>query len=167
MVARINKLTGPPCATVPLAHSWLLDHVADVVPAPRLALLQGDFGFHNILVNGDRVTALVDWEGAAIGPPVRELASGWNAISSLMPWSEFVNAYVDAGGPLEDCEPHAILFYRVLSALGGFMTSRMGGHFFRTGDKRDLLTAHSGLDSHFRCARNLARSLNDAVSAHP
>ena len=31
--------------------------------------------------------------------------------------------------------------------------------------KRDLLTAHSGLDSHFRCARNLARALGDAMSS--
>jgi methylmalonyl-CoA mutase cobalamin-binding subunit len=44
------------------------------------------------------------------------------------------------------------------------MTSRMGGHLFRTGSKRDLLTAHSGLDSHFRCARNLARALADAIA---
>ena len=35
------------------------------------------------------------------------------------------------------------------------MTSRTGGHLFRTGAKRDLLTAHSGLDSHFRAQRNL------------
>jgi aminoglycoside phosphotransferase (APT) family kinase protein len=167
MVARVNELTGPACATVPLAHRCLLDHVADVVPAPRLTLLQGDFGFHNIVVSGDRVTALVDWEVAAIGPPVRELASGWNAITWLMPWSEFVKAYVDAGGLIEDCDPRGISFYRVLSALGGFMSSRMGGRLFRTGVKRDLLTAHSGLDSHFRCARNLARSLDDAMSASP
>jgi aminoglycoside phosphotransferase (APT) family kinase protein len=165
MVARINETSGPACATVPLAHRWLLDHVADVAPAQRLTLLQGDFGFHNILVDGDRVTALVDWEGAVIGPPVREMASSWNAISSLMPWSEFVNTYLEAGGPLEDCDPRGISFYRVLAALGGFMTSRMGGHLFRTGTKRDLLTAHSGLDSHFRCARNLARALDDAMSA--
>ena len=42
------------------------------------------------------------------------------------------------------------------------MTSRTGGHLFRTGAKRDLLTAHSGLDSHFRAQRNLARTLRDA-----
>ena len=33
---------------------------------------------------------------------------------------------------------------------------------FRTGTKRDLLTAHSGLDAHFRAQRNLARALADA-----
>ena len=42
------------------------------------------------------------------------------------------------------------------------MSSRTGGHLFRTGAKRDLLTAHSGLDAHFRAQRNLVRALADA-----
>ena len=82
-----------------------------------------------------------------------------------MPWPDFVRDYVAAGGCAEHCDPKAITFYRVLAALGAFMTSKMGGHLFRTGTKRDLLTAHSGLDSNFRCARNLARALADATEA--
>jgi aminoglycoside phosphotransferase (APT) family kinase protein len=167
IVGRIDELTGPPCAAVYLAQQWLLAHVSDVVPAPRLCLLQGDFGFHNMLVEGAEVTALVDWEAAAIGPPARELAAAWGAATALMPWADFTEAYVDAGGQPEDTDPVAVSYYRVLSALGGFMTSKMGGHLFRTGTKRDLLTAHSGLDSHFRCARNLARALDDAISSTP
>ena len=42
------------------------------------------------------------------------------------------------------------------------MSSRTGGHLFRTGAKRDLVTAHSGLDAHFRAQRNLVRALEDA-----
>jgi methylmalonyl-CoA mutase cobalamin-binding subunit len=42
------------------------------------------------------------------------------------------------------------------------MSSRTGGHLFRAGAKRDLVTAHSGLDAHFRAQRNLARALKDA-----
>ena len=163
IIGRIHELTGPPCATVPLARQWLLEHVSDVVPAPRLCLLQQDFGFHNMLVDGAAVTALVDWEAAAIGPPARELAAAWSPVSTLMPWPAFVDVYIDAGGHPEDTDVPAISFYRVLAALGGFMTSRMGGHMFRTGAKRDLQTAHSGLDSQFRCERNLARALFDAI----
>lgn len=162
ITTRIAELSGPPCASVPLARAWLIEHVSDVVPAPRLCLLQGDFGFHNMLVEGDHVTALVDWEAATIGPAARELAAAWGAATSLMPWADFVDAYVRAGGSVDDTDPRAIGYYRVLGALGGFMASRIGGHLFRTGAKRDLLTAHSGLDSHFRCARNLARALADA-----
>ncbi len=115
-----------------------------------------------MLVDGSRITALVDWEGAAIGPPARELAAAWNAVTALMAWPMFVRAYIDAGGSDEATDPRAISFYRVWQSLAAFMTSRTGGHYFRTGVKRDLLTAHSGLDSQFRCARNLARALADA-----
>lgn len=162
IAGRIDELSGPPCATVPLARQWLHEHASDVAGAPRLSLLQGDFGFHNMLVDGGQVTALVDWEAATIGPPARELAAAWGVATYLMDWPTFVEAYVHAGGEPADTDPRAVSFYRVLLALGGYMTSRMGGHLFRTGVKRDLLTAHSGLDSHFRCARNLARALADA-----
>ena len=164
ILERIDGLTGPPNVTAHVAGQWLLAHVSFVVPPSRLCLLQGDFGFHNMLIDGGRVTALVDWEAASIGPPARELAAAWNVATYLMDWPSFVAAYVEAGGRVEDTDPRAITFYRVVMALGGFMTAKMGGHLFRTGSKRDLLTAHSGLDSSFRCARNLARAYADATA---
>jgi hypothetical protein len=145
------------------AHAWLVEHASSVVPAPRLALLQADFGFHNMLIDDGRVTALVDWEAATIGPPARELATAWNAIHVLMPWQHFVDAYVDAGGAPDDADAGAISYYRVLGALGAYMASRTGGHLFLTGAKRDLQTAHSSLDSRIRCERNLSRALHDAM----
>jgi len=162
MAARIGDLTGPPIAAVPLARQWLLDHIDDVVPSGPLSLLQGDFGLHNTLVEGDRVTALVDWEAATIGPPPRELAAAWPAATALMDWPDFVAAYRQAGGSAEATDEQAVTFYRVFFGLGACMSSRTGGHLFRTGAKRDLLTAHSGLDAHFRAQRNLTRTLADA-----
>jgi len=165
MSARITELSGPPIAAVPLARQWLLDHVADVLPAGRVCLLQADVGLHNMLIDGDRLRALVDWEAATIGPPARELAAAWPAATALMPWPEFVDAYRAAGGPAEATDEWAVTYYRLFFALGACMSSRTGGHLFRTGAKRDLLTAHSGLDSHFRAQRNLARALADVVES--
>ena len=165
MAARIGELSGPPIAAVPLARQWLLDHIDDVVPSGPLCLLQGDFGLHNTLVEGERVTALVDWEAATIGPPARELAAAWPAATALMEWPDFVAAYRGAGGSSEATDEGAVTYYRVFFALGACMSSRTGGDLFRTGAKRDLLTAHSGLDSHFRAQRNLARALADAVQS--
>lgn len=164
MAARIAELSGPPIVAVPQARRWLLDHVGDVVPSGPLCLLQGDVGLHNLLVEDGRVTALVDWEAAAIGPPARELAAAWPAATALMDWSDFVDAYLAAGGPSGATDPRAVTFYRVFFALGATMSSRTGGHLFRTGAKRDLVTAHSGLDAHFRARRNLARALEDALA---
>ena len=162
MAARIGELSGPPIAVVPLARQWLLDHIDSVVPSGPLSLLQGDFGLHNTLVEGERVTALVDWEAATIGPPARELAAAWPAATALMDWPGFVAAYCAAGGSPDATDEWAVTYYRVFFGLGACMSSRTGGHLFRTGAKRDLLTAHSGLDAHFRAQRNLARALADA-----
>ena len=162
MAARISDLTGPPIAAVPLACEWLLEHIDEVVPSGPLCLLQGDFGLHNTLVDGDLVTALVDWEAATIGPPARELAAAWSAATALMDWPDFVAAYRQAGGSTEATDERSVTFYRVFFGLGACMSSRTGGHLFRTGAKRDLLTAHSGLDAHFRAQRNLVWALDDA-----
>jgi aminoglycoside phosphotransferase (APT) family kinase protein len=164
MTARIADLSGPPIAAVPLARRWLLDHVGDVTPSGRMCLLQGDVGLHNMLVEEDRLTALVDWEAATVGPPARELAAAYPTANALLPWDEFVAAYLSAGGPSDAVDRRAIAFYRLFFSLGACMTSRTGGHLFRTGVKRDLLTAHSGLDAHFRTQRNLARALKDATA---
>ena len=162
MAARIAELSGPSIAAVPLARQWLVDHVGDVTPSSRMCLLQGDVGLHNMLVLDDRLTALVDWEATTVGPPAREMAAVWPTATALMRWDAFVTVYRSAGGPVEAVDPQAITFYRLFFALGACMTSRTGGHLFRTGAKRDLLTAHSGLDAHFRAQRNLARALKDA-----
>ena len=57
-----------------------------------------------------------------------------------------------------------MIYYRLFFALGACMSSRVGGDLFRSGAKRDLLTAHSGLDAHFRAQRNLARALGEALA---
>lgn len=162
MMGRLDELSGPPLVGAGLAGQWLLDHVDDVVPAGRPCLLQGDVGLHNMLVSGDRLVALVDWEAATVGPAARELAAAWPAATALMEWSEFVVAYCAAGGAEEAATTAAVTYYRVFFALGACLSSRTGGHLFRSGAKRDLVTAHSGLDAHFRAQRNLARALADA-----
>ena len=37
-------------------------------------LVHGDFGPQNVLIQDDRITALLDWEFAHIGQPVEDLA---------------------------------------------------------------------------------------------
>ena len=57
-----------------------------------------------------RVTALVDWEAATIGPPARELAAAWPAATALMEWPAFVAAYRAAGGSSEATDEWAVTY---------------------------------------------------------
>ena len=76
-----DQLTRTPTATrlgdlVP-SKEWLLAH------RPRTeerVIVHGDFGFHNLLVDHDRITAVLDWELATIGDPLVDLtgfAKSW------------------------------------------------------------------------------------------
>jgi aminoglycoside phosphotransferase (APT) family kinase protein len=49
---------------------WLL---ANRPPREEQVIVHGDFGFHNLLVTRDHVTAVLDWELATIGDPLVDL----------------------------------------------------------------------------------------------
>jgi aminoglycoside phosphotransferase (APT) family kinase protein len=51
-------------------REWLLAHRP---PSDERVIVHGDFGFHNLLVTRDHVTAVLDWELATIGDPLVDL----------------------------------------------------------------------------------------------
>ena len=58
------------------AHQRLFDWLEANVPPDEepLCLLHNDYGPHNILVDGDRVAAVLDWEVPRIGDPAEDLS---------------------------------------------------------------------------------------------
>jgi aminoglycoside phosphotransferase (APT) family kinase protein len=83
--------------TLESAFAWLLDNVPRNVE--RLAIVHSDVGFHNMLTTDDgTITALVDWEFSHPGDPAEDLGYCRQFIEPLMPWDEFLDAYVAAGG---------------------------------------------------------------------
>jgi len=69
--------------------SWLMDALRERVPrAPRTALLHGDYGLYNIIVDlqGRRVRAILDWEMSTLGDPLVDLAH------HVRPWWEIPDA---------------------------------------------------------------------------
>jgi len=68
---------GAPAPMIDFSARWLLDHL----PAPgRLTLVHGDFRNGNLIVSPKGVAAVLDWELAHIGDPVRDL--GWLCVNS-------------------------------------------------------------------------------------
>lgn len=64
-------------------------------PACRI---HGDVGFHNMLMDEGRITALLDWEFSRIGDPVEDLASIKPFMDQIESWDDFYAAYRAAGG---------------------------------------------------------------------
>lgn len=78
------------------AFRWLADNVPQDLG--RLSLVHADVGFHNILTDNGRITALLDWEFSHLGDPAEDLGYCRQRVEPLMPWDEFLAAYYAAGG---------------------------------------------------------------------
>jgi aminoglycoside phosphotransferase (APT) family kinase protein len=96
------------------------------------ALIHGDFKFNNVIVGaGERIAGVVDWELAAIGDPLLDVAHMWAATWATTPAEyggirdvdlaaaglpaieEYEAEYVAAGGPPGALSP----FYQALALL--------------------------------------------------
>jgi aminoglycoside phosphotransferase (APT) family kinase protein len=69
--ARLSGLEG--------IREWLLEHAPQ---DSEQTIVHGDFGFHNLLVEGEEISAVLDWELATIGDPLSDLfglTKGWGS----------------------------------------------------------------------------------------
>jgi len=71
------KLLRTPQPMIDYTARWLLDHLP---AAPRTALVHNDFRNGNIMVGPKGVVAVLDWELAHLGDPMRDL--GWICTNS-------------------------------------------------------------------------------------
>jgi thiamine kinase-like enzyme len=106
--------------------TWLLANVP-VNPA-KPVLVHGDFSPHNCMWLEDRLTAVIDWEGAHFGDPAEDLAYIRPHIKGRMDWGQFLAHYRACGGrPVSeaDLDYYDCLFYTRFCLLGNVMTNRV------------------------------------------
>lgn len=82
--------------TVQAALDWLKlnVHLAD---APKV-IIHRDIGMHNALVHNDRISAILDWESAAIGAPADDLGWLYYTVCQLGDWETFLDVYQKEAG---------------------------------------------------------------------
>ncbi|MGE4431547.1 MAG: phosphotransferase family protein [Sphingobium sp.] len=111
-----------PSPALAAAFQWLRQNVPERDGVP--CLLHGDIGFHNILFDGDRIAALLDWEMAYLGDPAKDMAACEAFISRYGRWDDFVRCYRQAGGPPID--EAAQQYYHVLRVFTHLLVGEMG-----------------------------------------
>jgi aminoglycoside phosphotransferase (APT) family kinase protein len=118
-----------PQPVVAFAFRWLRSHqpVAD-----RVTIVHGDFRLGNILYEGDRVTALLDWEMVHLGDPIEDVAwayrTVWN-IERYLPLDDFVKQYTKSAGVAADDE--RLRWYRLFSEVKHAAISLTAARSFR------------------------------------
>lgn len=87
---------GDSSPTIEAAFDWLFAHLDQL--GEQRCLAHRDTRFHNILSQGERLIALLDWELAAIGHPARDLGYAYHHVIQFADWQQFLAAYGAAGG---------------------------------------------------------------------
>jgi aminoglycoside phosphotransferase (APT) family kinase protein len=145
-----------PSVTVSTALAWLRNNIDCV--EPRETLVHNDMVFHNILAEGDELTAILDWEQISIGHPAEDLGYCYPVVTSRVDWNEFLDAYYGAGGPrisarqIDYFALRAVLRLMILVLIGG----RNG---FEEGRGQDVLLASAGAYFSQRLLRRFAHVL--------
>ncbi len=91
-----------PSAVMEAGFRWVRENQHLGYGPPAVA--HNDFNFNNLLVEGDRVTAVVDWEFVHVGTAAADLGYFYFGAENVSSFAGFCDAYVRAGGALPLCE---------------------------------------------------------------
>jgi aminoglycoside phosphotransferase (APT) family kinase protein len=118
------------------AFAWLKAHVP---AAERVAIVHGDFRLGNFLYEGERITALLDWEMAHLGDPVEDIAWAYRSLwtpEMHLPLDAFIARYSEKSGIRVD--PDNLLFYRLFGEIKHAVISLTAARSFAEGRARNL-----------------------------
>jgi aminoglycoside phosphotransferase (APT) family kinase protein len=101
-----------PSALMAAVFEWLYDNAPRMSSIPR-ALVHADAGFHNMLIDGDRLSVMLDWELAHIGNPAYDLGYVRHGVRDPAQWERFMARYRAAGGP--DVPPECVEYFTLFT----------------------------------------------------
>lgn len=115
-------------------YGWLFDNLPDREGPPTI--VHGDIGFHNILVEGDELSVILDWEFAHVGDPAEDLGYVKVTTGGALDWDRFMERYLAAGGePVDDRTLH---FFQVWAYVRNACAANVISNRFVTGRADEL-----------------------------
>ena len=120
---------------VDYAYAWARRECA--LDPGMSAVVHGDAGPYNVLVEGDRLTAVLDWEFAHVGDPAEDLGIVRVYAEDVMDWREFVSIYVASGG--REVPERRVRLGMMLQFLKGTTLVAASGRNFVEGWTREFI----------------------------
>ncbi|MFK4794003.1 phosphotransferase family protein [Sphingobium sp. ZW T5_29] len=160
MAREWNALARWPSITMSAVISWLRANV-DCLD-DRQAIVHNDMIFHNILAQDGTITAVLDWEQAAIGHPGEDLGYCYPVVIAATDWASFMDAYRAAGGT--DIPQRQIDYFALRGGLRLMNLVLKGGRdTFEKGHSDDVLVASAGANFTQRLMHRIALVLQSIL----
>jgi aminoglycoside phosphotransferase (APT) family kinase protein len=103
----------PPSPLLERGLEWLARNVPRNTAAP--SLLHGDYGLHNILIENDRLTCVLDWEGATLGDPAEDLVWLIDGLRSRVERSRILDIHAHMSG--ERVPAERLRYFEVFNSI--------------------------------------------------
>lgn len=107
---RIDDRERAPHPGIAFGMAWLRSHL-DLLKGRPACRIHGDVGFHNILMDGNEILALLDWEYSHLSDPIEDLVYVKPFLDQIDGWDDFLPAYEAASG--FSFEAKAARYFRV------------------------------------------------------
>ena len=101
-----------------------------------VAVVHGDVGPYNFLIDNDRLTAVLDWEFVHVGDPAEDIGIVRVYAEGVIDWNEFLEIYAAAGGP--EITEQRVRLSMILQFLKGTTLVAASGRNFEEGGTRDF-----------------------------
>lgn len=146
-----------PSRILETAYRWLLEHVPEGLQEP--SIVHGDINLRNTLIDGDRLTALLDWEFWHLGDPMEDLSYFRFVAEPYIPWDDFMAAYSGAGGA--DYDETRADYYAVWRSVRNATTTTTAWHGFLSGAYPVSKAAYQGVLLYHFFLRDVATQLEN------
>jgi aminoglycoside phosphotransferase (APT) family kinase protein len=140
LIASMKGSAHGPSMTLSAAFAWMRQNVDCVSDAK--SIVHGDFNQHNLLIEDERVTGVLDWEGVRISHPGHDIGYVRPLIEQMAPFDEFMAVYRDSGGhPLS---PREIDFFSLRAYIVVLQSIAHAHGMFIEGMTSDVRVAEVG-----------------------
>lgn len=103
----------PPSPLRDRTLEWLARNIPDCDEKP--ALLHGDYGLHNILIEDEKISCILDWESVTMGDPADELAWLTDGLRAQVEPKVVIGLYEEISG--RRITPDRLRYFAVYNAL--------------------------------------------------
>lgn len=94
-----------------IAFTWLKHNIPQYLYKLPPRIVHADIGFHNMLTENGKISAVLDWEMSHLGDPIQDLYYTKMFIEQVSDWSTFLDYYRSFGGM--ECPQESEKFYKV------------------------------------------------------